>query len=67
MPMLSLLGANHRLPLLHMAKRFIWLEEIKERINEFSIGYMMSSKLNINKPFREQVHKCMNNTFGKKT
>ena len=29
MTMLSLLGDNHRLPLFHMAKRFIWINEIK--------------------------------------
>ena len=29
MPMLSLLGANHRLTLFHMAKRFIWINETK--------------------------------------
>ena len=27
MPMLPLLGANHCLPLLHMSKCFIWLNE----------------------------------------
>ena len=41
MPMLPLLGDNHRLPLLHKAKRFIWIEEKYERINEFEIGYMI--------------------------
>ena len=35
--MQSLLGTNKRLPLSHMAKRYIWLEETKERINEVSI------------------------------
>ena len=34
-PMLPLLGDNHRLPLLHTDKHFIWIEEIKERINGF--------------------------------
>ena len=52
MPMQSLLGAYHRLPLLHMAKSYIWLEETKERINEFSIGYMINPNLNINKAFK---------------
>ena len=56
MPILSLLGDNHRLPLIHMATRDIWLEETKERINKFSIGYMINPKLNINKTFREQVY-----------
>ena len=63
MPILSLLGANHRLLLFHMAKRFIWLNE-KKRINEFTIRYMINTGLNFNKAFREQIEKCMYNTFG---
>ena len=62
--MLSLLGGNHCLPLFHMAKSVIWTEETKQRIDEFSIGYMINPRLNINKSFREKVHKCMNTTFG---
>ena len=62
--MLVLLGTNNRLPFFHMTKRFIWLEETKEHINEFSIGYMNNQKLNMNKALTEQVHKCMNNTFS---
>ena len=52
MPILSLLGANHRLPLFHLAKRFIWLNETKKPINEFKIGYTINSGLNVNKAFR---------------
>ena len=48
-----LLGTNHRLPLLHMAKSYIWLVETKERINEFSIGYMINPKLITIKYFKE--------------
>ena len=55
MPMLPLLGENHRLPLFHMDKRFIWLNEIKQRINEFTIGYMINTGLNVNKDFIEQM------------
>ena len=62
--MLSLLGANHRLPLFHMAKSFIWLNETKQYINKFTIVYMINPDLNINKSFREQVDKCMKTTFG---
>ena len=40
MPMFSLLGANHHLTLFHMDKRFIWINETKQRINEFNIGYI---------------------------
>ena len=37
MDMQSLLGTNHRLPLSHMAKSYICLEETNQSINEFSI------------------------------
>ena len=67
MPMLSLLGANHCLPLFHIAKRFTWLNETKERINEFNIGYIYNPGLNVNKAFREQVQTFMFTTFGEIT
>ena len=59
----SLLGTNNRLPLSHMAKSYIWIEEKNQRINELSIGYMMSPNLSMNKVFREQVKVCMKTTF----
>ena len=62
--MLSLLGENHRLPLFHMAKSFIWLNETKKRIKEFKIGYMINPNLDINKSFRKQVGKYIKTTFG---
>ena len=55
MPMLPLLGDNHRLPLLHIAKSFIWINETKKRINESKIGYMINPSFNVNKSFRDQV------------
>ena len=61
--MQSLFGANHPLPLSHMAKIYIWLEETKERINEFSNGYMINPTFNINKYFKDQVTKFMKTTF----
>ena len=57
--MQSLLGAYNRLPLLHMAKIYIWFEETKERINEFLIRYMINPTLNINKSFKDQVNKII--------
>ena len=54
MPILSLLGANHRLTLLHMAKRFIWIGEKGELINGFRIGYMINPSLHVNKASVEQ-------------
>ena len=50
--MLSLLGASHRLPLFHMAKHFICNNETEQRINDFTIGYMINPGLNVNKAFR---------------
>ena len=55
----SLLGTNHRLPLSHMSISFIWLEEKNQRINEFSIGYMMNPNFHKNKDLREQVKVCL--------
>ena len=52
MTMLSFFSDSHCLPLFHMAKSIIWIEEKKDCINEFSIGYMINPKLNINKAFR---------------
>ena len=63
----SLLGTNHCLTLLHMARSYIWLEEKNQRINEFSIGYMMNTNLNMNRVFREQVKVCMKNKFPTST
>ena len=65
--MQSLLGTKHYMPLTHMAKIYIWLEETNQRINQFSIGYMMNPNLHKNKGFREQVKGCLKNTFGPST
>ena len=62
-----LLGTNHRMPLSHTAKSYIWLEETNQRINEFSIGYMMYTYFNMNKAFRQQVKVYMKTTFSAST
>ena len=64
MPILPFLGANHCIPILHMAKRFIWIEETGELIKYFEIGYMINPNLRVDKSFIDQVGKCMNTTFG---
>ena len=51
----SMLVANCRMPLLHMSKTYIWVEETNQRINEFSFGYMLNPTLYTNKFFKEQV------------
>ena len=67
MPMLLLLGANHRLPLFYMAKCFIWINDTKNCINEFTIGYMINVGLNFTKAFKYQVGKCIITTFDEIT
>ena len=46
-----------------MAKRFIWIEETGDCINEFDIRYMINPSLYVNKSFRDQAEKFMNTTF----
>ena len=62
--MQSMLVANFCMPLLHMSKIYIWIEETNQRINEFSFGYMMNPTLFKNRAFKEQVKVCFRNTFG---
>ena len=60
-----MLGANFRIPLIHMSNRKMYIEETNERINEFSFAYMFNPTLYTNKVFRELVKVCLSNTFGK--
>ena len=43
------LGVNHRLPLFHMYNNFVYFHSIEERINEFSIAYIVNTILHVNK------------------
>ena len=63
----SVLGVNCRIPLIHMSKRKIYIEEKNERMNEFSFAYMCNPTLYRHKVFKEQVKLCLNNTFGADT
>ena len=63
----SVLGANCRIPLIHMSNRKKYIEEKNERINEFSFAYMFNPNLHPNKVFREQVKACLSNSFGADT
>ena len=64
---LPLLGADHRLPILYTAKILLWINKTSDHINESVIGYMINPTLHVDKYFKEQVEKCMNNTFGSLT
>ena len=61
----SILVTNCHMPLLHMSKSYILMEETNQRINEFSFGYMLIPTLYTNKVFKEQVKVCFKNTFVK--
>ena len=41
----SMLEANCRMPLLHISKSYIWIEETNQCINAFYFGYMMNPSL----------------------
>ena len=63
----SVLGANCCIMLIHMSNRKIYIEEKNERINEFYFAYMLNPHLNMNKDLKDQVKKCLSNTFGADT
>ena len=63
----SVLGANCRIPFIHISKRKNYIEEANERINEFSFAYMFNPTLHTNKVFKEKVKACLSNTFGADT
>ena len=47
-----------------MDKLFICINETKQCINEFTIGYIINPGLNVKKSFIEQVEECMYTKFG---
>ena len=59
----SVLGANCRMPLLHMSKKN-WIEETNQLINEFYFGCMFNPTLYTSKDFRQQVKALKKNTLG---
>ena len=61
------LGANCRIPLMHMSNIKIYIEETNQHINDFSFAYMLNPHLNMNKAFKDQVKTCLSNTFGADT
>ena len=63
----SVLGANCRMPLIHMSNRKTWIEEKNQCINEFPFVYMLNPVLHMNKVFKEQVKAFLINTFGADT
>ena len=54
-PLLILVGVNHRQPILHISKIMVHTYSIDDIINKFAIGYMTKPSLQFNKVSREQV------------
>ena len=57
-PLMPIVGVNHRLPILHMSKIMVHIYTKEKTIHQFAIGYMINPSLHINRVFREQVQKC---------
>ena len=50
-PLLTLVGVNHRQPILIFSKRMVHIYSIDDSINQFAIGYMINPSLHFNKTF----------------
>ena len=50
-PLMPLLGANHRQPILNTSKRMVHCYYIYKSINQFEIGYMINPSLHFNNIF----------------
>ena len=51
-PLMPIVGVNHRLPILHMYKIMVHIYTTEKTVHKFSIGYMINPSLHINKIFK---------------
>ena len=42
-PLIPIVGVNHRLPIFHMSNIMVYCYTIGETINQFAIGYMINT------------------------
>ena len=61
--LMTLVGVNHRQPILHISKRMVHCYSTDESINQFAIGYTINPSLNCDKLFREKIEKCWSASF----
>ena len=54
-PLMPIVGLNHRQPILHMSKIMVQFYTTDETINQFAIGYMIKPSLKFNNVFIIQV------------
>ena len=52
---MPLFGVNNLLPLLHISKEFVYINNTEELINGFAIIYMVNPTFHVNKSFKEKV------------
>ena len=56
-PLMQIVGVNHRLPILHMSKKMVHIYTTDKTVRQIDIGYMVNLSLHINKMFKTQVEK----------
>ena len=61
---MSIVGVDHRQPILHMFKIIVHCYNIDETINQFTIGYIINPSLKFNNIFRTQVENFSSVSFS---
>ena len=54
-PLITIVGVDHCLPILHMSKRMVHCYTTGKTINQFAISYIIKPSLKFNNAFRTQV------------
>ena len=58
-PLIPIVGVNHRLPILHISNRMIYIYSTEKTVHQFSIGYMINPSIHINKIFKTKIEKLL--------
>ena len=58
-PIIPILGINHRQPILNMSKIMVQCYTTDETINQFTIGYIINPSLKFNNVFITQAEKLL--------
>ena len=54
-PLMKIVGVNHRLPILHMSKIMVHIYTTGKNIHQFGIGYMINPSLQFNKILKKKL------------
>ena len=66
-PLIPLVGLNHRQDILHMPRIMVHYYSTDETINQFATGCIINPSLNCNKVLRIQVRKFLSLSFAART